>query len=181
MISTLSKTWGRRWTQMDNLGSYHEPLGRTKCWSPCPLGLRKQQAPGRSWAVRRWWCDGEVGWGEISRNQRAGGRMKLLFLLHVDRPNLLFHLPIAHWRGTPSQPAFGFHPISWEINPTQGEQRGIKGQLEALDVKESHLLTAMLRIQVELPGDLSTKALHFFYCHFVYEKSPYRFQCDKAN
>lgn len=32
----------------------------------------------------------------------------------------------------------------------------------ALDVKESHLLTAMLRIQAELPGDSPTKVLHSF-------------------
>ena len=125
-----------------------------------------------------------MGWGEISCNHRTGQEAGWNFSSCCRLTILIcsFILPTADWRCTPSQPAFGFHPINWEINPTQGEQRGNKGQLEALEVKES--LTSA-DSYVEDPGGiarwLNNKSASFFYCHFVYGKSPYRFQCDKSN
>lgn len=127
------------------------------------------------------------GWSGTERDQpqlrdRAGGRMNVSSCCMLTILICYFILPTADWRCTPSQPAFGFHPINWEINPTQGEQRGNKGQLEAPDVKES--LTSA-DSYVEDPGGiarwLTNKSASFFYCHFVYGKSPYRFQCDKSN
>lgn len=82
-------------------------------------------------------------------------------------------LPTAEWRCTPSQPAFVFHPIKWEINPIQGEQRGNKGQLETLGVKKS--LTSA-DSYVEKPGGiakwLTNKKRFIFLLSFYLRKIP---------
>lgn len=113
----------------------------------------------------KWWYKDEVGWGDISHNHRtvqeAGWNFCSCYMLTT-----LIHpviLPTANWRCTSSQPAFGFHPINSEINLIQGEQRGNKGQLEALDVKKS--LTSA-DSYVEKPGRiarwLTNKSASFF-------------------
>lgn len=182
--------WSVYWARLGEEDGYKGTTGEAWAFGkgsvevPAPSVCRRGRLPAWAELWRKWWYEDEVGWGEISRNRRTVQETGWNFSSCCVLPVLIcsFVLPTADWRCTPSQAAFGFHSIDWEIDPTQGEQRGNKGQLEALDVKES--LTSA-DSYVEDPGGiarwLTNKSASFFYCHFVYRKSPYRFQCVKSN